>query len=330
MGENFYIFKSGRLQRKDNNVEIVSSEGEKKNLKIEMLEAIYLFGEMDLNTKVLNFLAQNKVLIHFFNYYGFYTGSFMPAEKNVSGYLLVHQVEHYTDLKKRMNLAKKVLHSGSKNILRNLNYYQRREIEIKEVVSKIERLIEQLDTCKGIQELMGVEGNIRKEYYSAWQDIFRDEVEFEKRVKRPPDNMVNSLISYINSLLYTTILAEIYKTQLNPTISFLHEPSTQRFSLALDISEIFKPLIVDRLIFSLINKKQITEKHFEEGSNCVYLTEVARKIVLQEYSNRLEQTIKHKDLKREVSYRYLIRLECYKLIKHLIGEKEYEGFHIWW
>lgn len=65
MGENFYIFKNGRLQRKDNNVEVVSAEGEKKNLKIEMLEAIYLFGEMDLNTKVLNFLAQNKVLVHF-------------------------------------------------------------------------------------------------------------------------------------------------------------------------------------------------------------------------------------------------------------------------
>lgn len=330
MGESFYIFKNGRLQRKDNNIEIVSAEGEKKNLKIESLESIYIFGEMDLNTKALNFLGQNKVIVHFFNYYGFYTGSFMPAEKNVSGYVLVHQVQHYTEQEKRMNIAKEFLKSGSKNILRNLNYYQRREIDLKETIIKLESLISQLERCQNIQELMGVEGNIRKEYYSAWQSIFKNEVEFEKRVKRPPDNMVNSLISYINSMLYTTILAEIYKTQLNPTISYLHEPSTRRFSLALDIAEIFKPLIVDRLIFSLINKKQITETDFEIGSNYVYLTEAARKIIIQEYNGRLEQTIQHKELNRKVSYKYLIRLECYKLIKHVIGEKEYVGFRIWW
>lgn len=177
---------------------------------------------------------------------------------------------------------------------------------------------------------MGIEGNIRKIYYSSWSSIIKQDVEFDKRVKRPPDNMVNSLISFINTLIYTTTLSEIYKTQLNPTISYLHQPGTKRFSLSLDLSEIFKPLIVDRMIFSMLNKNQITENDFDNDSNFLYLREKGKRKVLEEYDKRLENTIFHKELGRDVSYRYLIRLECYKLIKHLIGEKEYKAFKMWW
>ena len=146
----------------------------------------------------------------------------------------------------------------------------------------------------------------------------------------PLDNMINSLISFTNSLIYTTVLSEIYKTQLNPTISFLHEPGVKRFSLCLDVAEIFKPLIGDRMIFSLLNRNQITKNDFDKESNFLYLKEPAKRKILMEYDDRLKRTIKHRDLGRDVSYRYLIRLECYKLIKEIIGEKRYEGFKIWW
>ena len=142
--------------------------------------------------------------------------------------------------------------------------------------------------------------------------------------------MINSLISFINTLVYTTVLSEIYHTQLTPLVSFLHQPGERRFPLSLDIAEIFKPVIADRLIFSILNKNQINDSDFQEELNYLYLKENARKIILQEYDNRLGTTIKHRDLGKEVSYRYLIRLELYKLVKHLIGEKEYDGFKIWW
>lgn len=144
------------------------------------------------------------------------------------------------------------------------------------------------------------------------------------------DNMINSLISFVNSLVYTRILSEIYHTQLNPTISYLHEPGARRFSLCLDLSEIFKPLIVDRLIFSLLNKNQITEDSFTEELNFLHLKKSASQLIASEFENRMKQTIMHKELGRQVSYQYLMRLECYKLVKHLLGEKEYEGFRIWW
>ena len=194
----------------------------------------------------------------------------------------------------------------------------------------IKILRENIKTVNTIQELMGTEGNIRKVYYGAWNKIVKQDIRFEKRIRRPPDNMINTLISFLNSMIYTTILSEIYKTQLNPTISFLHEPGERRFSLALDISEIFKPLIVDRLIFSILNKNEITESDFAEKSKGLYLKENARKKIVSKYDMYLKKTIKHKSLNRNVSYRYLIRLELYKLIKHIIGEKDYQGFRMWW
>ena len=177
---------------------------------------------------------------------------------------------------------------------------------------------------------MGIEGNIRKKYYEAWSVIINQEIEFEKRVMHPPDNMINSLISFVNSLIYSKTLTEIYHTQLNPTISYLHEPGSRRYSLCLDLSEIFKPLIGNRLIFSLLNKKQITENSFTRELNFHHLKKEASQLIVNELEKKLQATIMHKDLHRKVSYQYLIRVEAYKLIKHLIGEKEYEGFKMWW
>ncbi|MPW24511.1 type I-B CRISPR-associated endonuclease Cas1 [Alkalibaculum sp. M08DMB] len=330
MGETFYIFKDGDLRRKDDNVIITTLDGDKKNLKSEVTDEIYLFGEVSMNTKLLNFLSQQKIILHIFNYYGFYSGSFYPRESNISGYLLVKQVNKYSDNNSRLKIAQEILKAASHNIYRNLRYYNGRGVNLENPMKDITSLMNTLDKSSSINQLMGIEGNIRKIYYSTWNDIVKQEIQFEKRVKRPPDNMINSLLSFTNSLIYTTVLSEIYKTQLNPTISYLHEPGTKRFSLSLDIAEIFKPLIGERMIFSLLNKNQITENDFDKESNFLYLKESAKKQILMEYDKRLNRTIHHKDLGREVSYRYLIRLECYKLIKDLIGEKEYTGFKIWW
>lgn len=330
MGETFYIFKNGEIKRKDNSIIITTPEGEKKNLKAEVTDEIYLFGETSMNTKLLNFLSQKNITMHIFNYYGFYSGSFYPKESNVSGFLLVKQVRRYDDTEGRLRIAREIVKSASHNIYRNLRYYNGRGIDLNTSMKEIQSLINKLDQCESNNALMGIEGNIRKRYYASWNNIVKTDIDFKKRVRRPPDNMINSLISFINSLIYTTVLSEIYKTQLNPTISFLHEPGVKRFSLCLDIAEVFKPVIGERMIFSLLNKNQITESDFVRDSNFLYLKESARKTILMEYDKRLSRTIFHKDLDRDVSYRYLMRLECYKLIKDIIGEKEYAGFKMWW
>lgn len=330
MPESFYLFSDGELKRKDNVLRMTAPDGNFKDIKVNMTRDIYLFGEVSLNTKALNYAGQLSIPIHIFNYYGFYTGSFFPKETSVSGKLLVEQVMHYSEDIKRLKIAKAFIEAASYNILRNVRYYNERDRDLENTINEIKNLRNGIENTGDIKSLMGVEGSIRKVYYECWTSIINQEVDFEKRVKRPPDNMVNTLISFVNSLIYTSCLSEIYATQLNPTVSYLHSPGERRFSLCLDISEIFKPLIGDRLIFSMLNRNMITEKDFDKDSNYFYLKDTGRKKILKEYDESMSRTIKHKELGRNVSYRHLIRLECYKLIKHLMGDKEYEGFKIWW
>lgn len=330
MKQSYYLYKSGRIQRKDNSLEIVYKDNTKKSIPIERVDDIYVMTEFDFNTSLLNFLGKYGISVHFFNYYGFYTGTYYPKEQLVSGKLLVKQVESYKNKKKRLELAKAFIEAAAYNIYRNLVYYNNRGKDLSVYMQEIEYLRKQISRCKNVQELMGIEGNIRKSYYASWNTIINQDIEFEKRVKNPPDNAINSLISYVNTIIYTRVLSEIYKTQLNPTISYLHEPSERRFSLCLDVSEIFKPILADRLIFSMLNKKQITEKDFEKGLNFLYIKENARKEITKEIDKRLQTTIKHKKLGREVTYEYLMRLELYKLIKYFTEDIPYEGFKIWW
>lgn len=330
MKRSYYIYNNGSLRRKDNTITFTDESEEKRDLPIERIADIYVMSEMSFNTSLINILAKNGVPVHFFNYYSFYTGSFYPREQLVSGNLLVQQVNYYTDSKKRLELAKAFVEGASFNIYRNLRYYNGRGKDVQSYMTAIENLRKEIPKAQSIQELMGYEGNIRKTYYSAWPIIIDQEIEFERRVKNPPDNMINTMISFVNTLIYTKVLSELYQTQLNPTISYLHEPGDRRFSLSLDIAEIFKPIIGDRLIFSLLNRRQITEKSFTKGLNYLHLTKEASKVIVSELDAKLQTTIKHKDLNKTVSYQYLMRLECYKLVKHLLGDKEYVPFEIWW
>jgi CRISPR-associated protein Cas1 len=331
MKRNYYLLNNGTLKREDNSLSFANEQGVKKYLPVNDVDNFYIFGEMNLNTALINFIAQNGIILHFFNYYGFYTGSFYPKETLNSGMLTVKQSAFYLSNNKRLVIAKSILKAGAFNILHNIKYYLRNgKNELQTHADTITMLSTKLDNQSDIQALMGIEGNIRKVYYDAFPIIINQDIEFETRTKNPPDNMINSLISFINTLIYTTVLSEIYKTQLNPLISYLHQPGTRRFSLSLDISEIFKPLIGDRLIFSLLNKNQITLNSFEKELNYTYLTKKGKETILRVYDERLKTTVRHKELGRNVSYQHLIRLELYKLVKHLIGEKEYKGFKIWW
>ena len=329
MKRNYYLLKSGRLRRKENTLYLETSQ-EKIPLPVTNVEAIYAFGELDVNSKLLVFLAQNRIPMHFFNYYGYYSGSFYPREYLPSGLLLVKQVEHYLDGGRRLSIAKEIIRGASHNILKNLAHYRKHGKDVGGTMEAIEKERALIDGASDVQELLGIEGRIRDHYYQSFNTILREGFEFERRVKRPPDNMINCLISFGNSMLYTNVLSEIYHTQLNPTISYLHEPGERRFSLSLDLSEIFKPVVVDRIIFKLVNNRMIDDRHFLEELNFCYLNEKGRRTFISEYDDKLRTTIKHPALKRKVSYQRLIRLECYKLVKHLLGDKPYDAFRAWW
>ncbi len=323
--KDIYITQCGSLKRKENSLIFENSKGVVR-IPVKDVNTIYIFSEVSFNSAVMNFLSKLKIPIYFFNHYGYYVGAFYPLEKNVSGKLLVEQVKAYLNLKVRISLAKNFLGAALHNMRKTLMQYN--------LLNEGDQLTKDNDlmnNIKTIERLLLFEAKKRQKYYKQFNKVIKNkDFKFIERVRRPPDNYINTLISFGNSLLYSTTLSEILKTPLDPRISYLHEPFERRFSLNLDLSEIFKPLIVDRVIFTLINKQIIKPDDFDKELNFCYLNDDGRKKFIREYDNKLKTVIKYPGLNRKVSYRYMIRLECYKLIKFLLEKKEYRPFKIYW
>lgn len=337
MKKTYYLFNPGELERKDNTLKFtpISEDGSENSvggpryLPVEDINEFYVFGSLRANSSLYNFLGQKDIAVHFFDYYQNYTGSFMPKDSLLSGKMILAQTSAYQNKKKRIVVAQKFIEAASWNMLKNLQYYNRRGKDMEDLMDAIKKYASQLSATTCVQELMGLEGMIRQTYYDAFNLILND-YEMGGRSKQLPKNEVNALISFGNMMCYTMCLHAIHQTQQNPTISFLHTPGERRYSLALDIAEVFKPVIIDRVIFKVLNKKEIQEKHFDWKLNKCLLNQTGKKIFVKAIEDKLIETIKHGILNRNVSYRHLIKLECYKLAKHLLEIEEYKPFKIYW
>lgn len=330
MQKTVYIFSAGTLRREGNTLCYQTEEG-KRFLPVEDIQEIMVFGEVELNKSLLEFLSQHEILLHYFNYYDYYMGTFYPREHYNSGFVILEQAEHYLDTAKRLELAKLFIRGALQNIAQVIHYYRKRGVPLESFEANLEAAELKFDGIGDISELMALEGNMREEYYRTFDLILDDpRFTFEKRTRRPPQNNLNTLISFGNSLLYTVVLSEIYKTHLDPRIGYLHSTNFRRFSLNLDVAEIFKPIIVDRLIFSLIDKKMIGESDFERATEGIVLKEKGRKKFVEELDKRLSTTINHRAVGHPVSYRRLIRMELYKIEKHILGEEPYKPFVSQW
>lgn len=339
MKRTYYLFNPGKLERKDNTLKFTPFEeledgdvkpvGSPRYLPVEDVSEFYVFGSLHATSSLFNFLGQHDIPVHFFDYYENYTGSFMPRDGLLSGKMLLAQTSAYQDEGRRLEIAKKFIDGASFNMVKNLRYYNNRGKDMESIITQIEGYSSKIAEMRSVSELMGLEGNIRQTYYDAF-DLIIDDFDMGGRSKQPPRNEVNALISFGNMMCYSQCLRAIHQTQLNPTISYLHSPGERRFSLCLDVSEIFKPILVDRIIFKLLNKKEIQAKHFDNKMNRCLLNPTGKKIFVKAFEDRLNETIKHRTLNRSVSYKHLIKLECYKLAKHLLEMEEYKPFKMWW
>lgn len=318
----------GEITRKDNSL-CFRKNGKNVYIPIENTKEIYCMNEVSVNTKLLDFLSQNHVVMHFFNYYEGYSGTFYPKDQYNSGRLLVKQVETYNS--SRLIVAKAIVRGIGSNIYEVLyHYYKHNKKEVKEVLDWIrEEFYERVELAENVKEVMAAEGEVWMRFYGTFEYFLPEDFIMNKRVKRPPDNPINALISFGNTLLYTKTISAIYRTHLDQRISFLHEPSEGRFSLSLDIGEVFKPVIVYRTIFDLVNNRKLqVEKHFDKKVNYCLLNDEGRKIFIEAFETRMESVFVHSRLKRKVTYRTAIKLDCYKLIKYILENKEFIPFSL--
>lgn len=330
MKKRLYFLKSGTLERESNTLVFVTPE-KKTYLPVKEVSSLYIFGEVNLNKRFLEFMTENNIPVHFYNHYGYYTGSYFPRRSYNSGIVTLKQAEHYLDVAKRLYLARKFVTGAIDNMRVVLNYYRNRGTELDEELTVLERMGIEADACKGISELMGIEGNAREIYYQSFNKLFNDEdFLYDTRSRRPPRTKLNALISFGNGLVYSTILGEIYKTHLDPRIGYLHSTNSRKFSLNLDVSELFKPLFVDRVIFTLVNKSMLDSGDFSREPEGLYLTDSGKKKFLQEFESRLNTTINHRLLRRKISYQSIIRIELYKIEKHLLEDQTYSPFVMYW
>lgn len=330
MKKSIYVFSDGELHRKQNTLYFEGEKG-RKYIPVENTGEMLIMGEVTINKKLLEFLSQKEIILHFFNHYGYYMGSFYPREHYNSGHMILKQAGCYLDSDRRLVLARCFVAGAVENMKRVLGYYSNRGVDVVSVLEGIGSLEPSIAEQHTTESLMAIEGNIREQYYQAFDRILSNiDFVFASRTRRPPENRLNALISFGNSLLYVACLSEIYKTHLDPRIGFLHTTNFRRFTLNLDLAEVFKPIIIDRIIFTLINKQMVQAHDFYEEANGVFLKEKGRKIFVEEFDGRMQTTIRHPKLKRNVSYRTLIRLEAYKIEKFFIENTPYEPFIARW
>lgn len=358
MKQNIYLFSDVLIRKKENTVwlekiireeagesyaeevqlkleyllgeDILIPAGEKKCIPVESIESVICFGTVNFNSRLVHFLSRNRIPMHLFNLTGSYGGSFIPAERSLSGNLLLKQAAFHCNLNKRMEIGKQIINASIANCLTNLKYHYNRGADIPDVIEEITSIKEFVLSAGSISELMGLEGTARRFYYAAWKRIFKQPVEFTTRKKNPPNNLINALISYGNMIVYSVCLNEIYHARLYPEIGFIHQPGDNKMSLSYDLADIFKPLITDRVVFKVINKNIITEKDCVIKNGRCSINKEARQKFVKEIEDKLMTKIQIDGKENRSTYRRIIREECYKLIRHFNEETYYTGYISRW
>lgn len=326
INNEYHIVNEGILSQSDYTI-LFENKNKKVYIPIEATKILNIYSNIIINSNFFNLMNSKNIIVNLFDKHNRYIGKFIPNNTRKSCLLLLKQVEIYNDYNKRMNMAKDILSSEIYNLKSNLKYYNRRyNHDIKEKIKLIEKAEKEINLIKEHEKLLLCEARIKGIYYSCFNEILQNEkFKFIKRSKRPPQDPINALISFGNTLLYNYIAKEIYKTKLDIRIAYLHSSNNSYESLNLDLADIFKPIIVDKIIFKLINKKIINDRlHFENINGGVYLTGEGKNIVINEFYKKIKDitTIGN----NKMSYEKIIRKEIYKLSNSIMNEEKYKAF----
>ncbi len=313
--QTYYIISSGTINRDGDTLKF-SNSNENRIIPLENIESIVISGNVSITKPAISILSKNNVSVFFMSMYDNYISSLIPEDYLLSGKVIMNQAIKAYNMDERLKIARIFVYGAARNmaiILKRGNMGTIR-IPYKEIMES-----------RGINQLMSYEGNFRNNFLNIIDKYLPEHYRIIKRSRRPPRNKMNALISFLNMLLYSIIESQIFLTHLNPSISFLHEPFERRNSLSLDVSEIFKPLICDRLAIKMVKLKIIKDSDFLE-ENGVFLNENGRKKVVKMFDDKLQETVYSSSLKRYVSYKYLIRLELYKIEKYILEGKKYKPY----
>jgi len=318
--ESLFISKDCKLSCEGRTI-LVSNEAGKRRIPVAGLSQIVLAGEAGMTTASLTMLGRNNIRVVVLDWHGNVAGSFEPQGMPRSGKVRMMQARISSCDASRTDLARRILQGAGANILANLRYRRYRGTTgLKDIISGIERAIEGFGRAVDVPSLMGHEGSMRAFYYDAWP-IISPKLAFGARVRRPPNNPVNCLISWFNGLTYNLCRNEIAKTHLDDCLSFLHSPHEARASLALDLSEVFKPALADTLIFEAMLRRQDIDRWFLIEDGVCRLSPAGRKDTLEAWARKIDEHAPGKE-----SFRTIVRSEALAIERHVLGIGEYRAW----
>lgn len=331
--ENAYLSKDGAAIA-------IRHEGKTKlRVPLHNLDGIVTFGwDTSASASLMAACCENDVALSFHSPYGKFLASINGF---TSGNILLRREQYRraddpeSTLKIAKNFIAAKLSNGRTVIQRSLRDHSHGDhrSSLEKTAAYLLNRIQATQQADEIGELRGIEGEAAVAYFAAFQKLITvtdGAFVFKTRSRRPPLDPVNALISFIYSLLTHDIRSACESCGLDPQCGFLHRDRPGRPSLALDLMEEFRPMLADRLAFSLINRKQLSAKDFEyKESGAVFLKDKPRKVVLQAWQERKQTEIMHPFLQEKTTVGLLVHLQARLLARHLRGDLDAYPAFLW-
>lgn len=323
-----YIQTQNAWVHKDNeNLVLKVGDELKARVPIHKLQGLVCFGQVSISPYLMAHCAENGVTITYLNQFGKFLAR---VEGPVSGNVLLRRTQHLAgaDPNQSVAIARTILVGKIYNQRAVLRRYLRdygdqsdAQAELAVAEKRLSRCLEQLNDCQSIDKLMGREGEAAQVYFGVFQHLIRQsDFQFDARRRRPPTDPVNALLSFCYTLLTHDCRSALETTGLDPASGFLHQLRSGRPSLALDLAEEFRPMI-DRFVLSLINKRQLSVKDFDEWPNgSITLKEEPRRTLLAAWQDRKQDTLMHSWFEESAPVGLLPWLQAQILARFLRGD----------
>ncbi len=289
------------------------------------LDKIVVFGNVEISTKVITNCLQEGIDIVFLSNYGRYFGRLQgPETKNPEVRRIQYQIT--ANHENCLAFAKLFIAAKIHNCRVALQRHREEEESFDKTIKQLADLKEKAQKAKSLPELRGIEGIASKEYFSHFNYMTPSDFVFPGRKRRPPTDPINSLLSFGYTLLLYDVFSAVAEVGLDPYLGILHEEKYGRPSIALDLIEEYRPIIVDMLVFMVLNKKVLQPRDFytsDEGA--VLLSDDGRKKYLEQYERRMltETSYKTPGRLEKTTYRRTILRQAYSLVRAFKGEDEY-------
>jgi CRISPR-associated protein Cas1 len=324
-----YVAEQGAvLTKTDGRLLVRSGRKILRDIPAIRVDQIVLFGNVHLTTPAVAFVLNEGIDVAFLSSHGSYRGRLQP-EWTKDAKLRQRQYSVFLDPRRRLVLARQLVH-GKLHNMASLCRRQRSDKTtgiVKATVQYLARLDKKVTCATDLASLRGWEGAATAAFYQAFSTLLRPKLGFQGRNRRPPRDPVNALLSLGYTLLYNTFYATINVVGFDPYLGFFHEAKRGHAALASDLMEEWRPLIVDSLVLSMINHRELGPEQFLGLKEQIRLTKNGLEHFLARYDARLASRIRHPRLERRMSYRRCIELQTRHLADVLRNpERTYHPF----